>query len=308
MRGGRIGLITLLLGLCTLVRTEGYSLPAGMADSLLWAIARDSVVGGWSLSERPREFEGEGLFDLIDGGAPLFFEYGFRSVVTAEYRSLSGATISAEVYRMNDAGGAYGIYSLRSGERGTRINLGQVATQHPGYVMFWQGTFYVSVVASDSGAESVNGMNAVGRAIEGMLTGTGSAPKLIEFLPRERLQKTWYVRGTLALSALLMAGEEESAGMMDGVVGKYEGHRLHLLRYTGANSAQSAARRWRERMQSAGGFSEYQSKEGLTSARNVEKEMFCLAQVGPYLILVASPDQTTAETACREMAASDKLR
>ena len=60
---------------------------------------------------RNETFSGQSLYGYIDGGADLYLEYGFVTLYVNEY-SWQGETLKAEVWVMNDAPSAYGIYSL----------------------------------------------------------------------------------------------------------------------------------------------------------------------------------------------------
>ena len=41
---------------------------------------------GWSLSGKPEHVEGEDLFLLINGGAEIYHEYGFKQAITGMYK------------------------------------------------------------------------------------------------------------------------------------------------------------------------------------------------------------------------------
>jgi hypothetical protein len=60
---------------------------------------------------RSDTFSGQGLYGYIDGGADLFLEYGFREVFVNEY-SFGRDKVTLEIFVMEDAPSAYGIYSL----------------------------------------------------------------------------------------------------------------------------------------------------------------------------------------------------
>ena len=57
-------------------------------------------VNGWKLSDTPKNFRGDELFLMINGGADIYHEYGFRQVQTAEYVDAGGKSINLEIYEM----------------------------------------------------------------------------------------------------------------------------------------------------------------------------------------------------------------
>src|SRR5665811_1546039 len=60
--------------------------------------------------EGTRSFSETSLYGYIDGGAELYLEYGFDTLVVTEVTALS-KDIKVEVYRMTDAEAAFGIFS-----------------------------------------------------------------------------------------------------------------------------------------------------------------------------------------------------
>ena len=42
-------------------------------------------VAGWTLSDAPKNYRGDKLFVMINGGADIYHEYGFTQVLSAEY-------------------------------------------------------------------------------------------------------------------------------------------------------------------------------------------------------------------------------
>ncbi len=61
-------------------------------------------------------YEGDGLYDYIDGGAPLFLEYGFRKVTAAEVLTERGS-FTFDAYEMASPLAAWGLFSSRRPER-----------------------------------------------------------------------------------------------------------------------------------------------------------------------------------------------
>lgn len=67
-------------------------------------------VGDWKIADPPRYFGPKNLWDLINGGAEIYVEFGFVKMVTVDYRT-SGRptqTVTVEVYDMGSPNGAFG--------------------------------------------------------------------------------------------------------------------------------------------------------------------------------------------------------
>jgi hypothetical protein len=101
---------------------------------------------------KTRVFTAESLYGYIDGGAELYLEYGFDTLVVTELVS-GGKDIKVEFYRMKDAGAAFGIFSVSR----FRCNGGPRLTDHicrSAYqLQFCKGCHYVSII-NDTGTEA----------------------------------------------------------------------------------------------------------------------------------------------------------
>jgi hypothetical protein len=268
----------------------------------------DATLNGWSRTDTARIYAGNDLFSYIDGGAVLFFEYGFDRVLAAEYENNSGASIDLEIYKMKDAGAAYGIYSVRTSDRGLAIGIGQEGTRHADYIMFWKGDCYVSVAGSDSTRACRDGVEAIARAVDRTLAKTGIKPLILEFLPQEQLLKARYVRGTLGLSAVLPLVGEEMSGMIDGVTGTYEHGLLFLLRYASPEQSERTMDRSLLTMKTGKRFSNYHSDGEIAFANSPDGRVLCLARRGSHFMVAVSTDEAIAGNSIKSLLQSNKFR
>jgi len=103
-------------------------------------------------SAQNRTFTEASLYGYINGGAELYLEYGFDTLLVTEM-VIDGSDIKAEVYRMKDAEAAFGIFSVSR----FRCNGGPKLTEHlcrSAYqLQFCKGPFYVSII-NDTGSEA----------------------------------------------------------------------------------------------------------------------------------------------------------
>jgi hypothetical protein len=119
-----------------------------------------SVRGGaWTLEDSARTYAGEELFQLIDGGAPLYFEYGFLLARSARYRCASADVVAAEAYEMRTEAGAYGLFTYLSAGSGTPAKFGQAAVEGAGFLLACRGRQVWSFTAIDGvGMDSVSAL------------------------------------------------------------------------------------------------------------------------------------------------------
>ena len=99
---------------------------------------------------RSQSFAGKALYGHIDGGADLYHEYGFERLSVQELW-LNDVAYFTEVYRMNDPGGAFGIFSVSHGECSPGDSLPVSSCVSP-YAIQWAQSRYFVRVASESGS------------------------------------------------------------------------------------------------------------------------------------------------------------
>ena len=103
----------------------------------------------WTLKSDPQTYSKGDLFKLINGGADVFFEYGFDNVVTHNFTK-EDQSILLEIYEMEDVSSAYGIFSFNKGadSLGEKISDGIVLYDY--YLLMWTDRYYVSLSATSN--------------------------------------------------------------------------------------------------------------------------------------------------------------
>lgn len=215
----------------------GRTLARAAADDLRSLLPAADQMPGWQLVDPPRIFKGDDLFDLIDGGADLYLEYGFSQVVSCRYEGASSATLQIEVYQMRSDAAAYGIFSITQSGQGTAMDIGQAARLFNYYLVLWKGPFFVSVTASGSSPMLRNEVIQAARLIAARIRETGTIPPLLALLPKDGLLPPKYFRGNLGLASIYAFGSENPFQVQEGVCGFYPGLRLFILRYPTAEQA-----------------------------------------------------------------------
>lgn len=215
----------------------GPALPAAETADLAALLPAADQIPGWRVVVSPREFKGEDLFDLIDGGADLYLEYGFSQVLSCRYETASSFTLQIEIYRMRDDAAAYGVYSITQSGSGTAVEIGEAARLYDYYLTFWKGPYCVNVTASGPSAAARREILRLAGLIAARITATGAVPALVRRLPREALRRDCYVRGPLGLSTLHLFGGDNPFRVQEGAGGFYPGWRLFIFRYPSAEKA-----------------------------------------------------------------------
>jgi hypothetical protein len=95
-----------------------------------------------------RSFTGESLFGYINGGAELYLEYGFASLWVADIE-LMGGMYKTEIYRMNGAEEAFGIFSISRYKCLDRPPLSPFTCYNKYQLQVCAGEYYISIINSN---------------------------------------------------------------------------------------------------------------------------------------------------------------
>ena len=129
-------------------------------------------MAGWTQSGAVRLIRGQDLFQLIDGAGEKYLSYGFRELARTDYRKAgTELVITAEVYDMGSALGAFGQYSMLLSDGRDPATLEQQAVQQGGggflgtsQLVFWKGQHLVQInLVDDSGERDEAALRAIAR-------------------------------------------------------------------------------------------------------------------------------------------------
>jgi hypothetical protein len=292
--------VHLLITASLALGSASHGLSQIQRDSLLSLLPAAEAIPGWLRADSAQIYAGNDLYLFIDGGADLFFEYGFRQVVATEYHRAGGEPINLEIYEMNDPGAAFGIYSIRSGEEATSINVGEEGSLHPYYIMFWKGRFYVSLAASDSTVESRGCMDAIARAVDQNLSTQGQKPDIVKLLPRDNLLKQRYIRGYLGMSSTRLLDVKGIFPAIEGAIGTYRDHTMIFIRFGDARNAGRHLADINVNLKRDKRFKGYHHRDQSTKVVDSMNQTVCFGRSGLYVIVSISSEEAVAELASKK--------
>ena len=206
---------------------------------------KSGAVAGWSQGESAT-LTGEGLAGLSADAAA---GYAVESVERQAYVKTSGEQIDVQVWRMADAGEAYGLWSaLRGGEPVDGIG-NNADSDGARRLAFWQERYFVQALAGQDVPEA--DLAAFGKALAQNLPRGGQPPALVTSLPKDGLDpwRTLYFHTEASLASTLDLGGENRLGLSqktNGVLGSYtlEGqtYRLLLVDYPAGSDSNARGR------------------------------------------------------------------
>ncbi|KPJ61888.1 MAG: hypothetical protein AMS15_05605 [Planctomycetes bacterium DG_23] len=150
-------------------------------------VPEKDALAGWPMIDEVRVFQGEELFDFINGAGEPFYTYGFLSVATADYQNEDGQILTVEIYEMDSSANAFGIYSFQRPGQGERIEVGADCVLAESILYCWKDRYYIKVHTFPDSAAARDAVKAFAEIIAGNIKGKGEPPALLKALPPEGL-------------------------------------------------------------------------------------------------------------------------
>jgi len=179
-----------------------------------------SVAGVGDMNE-VIEYEGTTLYDFLNGGAELYFDYGIVSIASAEYSTAAGKGIEASVYDMRSPAGAFGIYSNIRYVGAEFVSVGNEGMLSVSSLDFWKDKYYCRLVTFDMEPETQAVMLELGEALAANIKGGGSPPAVVALLPEDNMvaRSEKYFTRPIALNNIRYMGSENVFDLGDGTQG-----------------------------------------------------------------------------------------
>jgi Family of unknown function (DUF6599) len=253
------------------------------------------AAGGWIRTDSVGVYAGKNLFLLVDGGADLFFEYGFVRALSSEYSHFPEATVATELYEMKSPSAAYGLFTSFTAGTGTAVPIGQEAVLGEGYCIFWKGPYVGMLTVAAVDSMSGRMLLQLAGELEKQIDHTGPLPDLCTILREGGIESRTmvYISGKLALGNHFHHAWAEPLPPTNGVVGESRGSRYLILEYTDDAAADTALRaaavEW-EKLQ----FPVVRDSGGKWTFQPHEQGVAMVEQKGRY-ILAVSGDKEQSE-------------
>ena len=182
---------------------------------------------------------GEDLFLLINGGAEIYHEYGFKQTIARGYKHENGKAFNLEIYEMNDAAAAYGIYTFKTGDAGKPVQAGREALLEDYYLNCWQGNFLVTVIGFDDEPATLEAITEAAKSVTAKIKTNGTKPSLVALLPThyktgKKPVRIKYLKGNLAFYNLYQLDSADIFGVKEGVYGDYRDFKCFIFKYNDA--------------------------------------------------------------------------
>lgn len=184
----------------------------------------------------PEMYIGDDLFNLINGGAELYHEFGFVEVLSAQLITPGSDGARIEIYDMGSSGSAWGIYSLTSTSNSTTFQAGVAGRKGEGFAQFIKGNYMVYMYFSDI---EDSDLQRIAGCLSSNIELSMPEPEIMKVVEsgREDPDKLLYFRGNLGLSAIYNFHYKDVFGYVDGAAAIYPDLKVFLLSYENQGSA-----------------------------------------------------------------------
>lgn len=283
-------MIRLKLILCIFLMLLPFPRLQPVERDLVVLLPTASEILPWAAREPGRQYRDQELFDYMDGGADIYFEFGFDRVLVQAY-AWGAHVIELEIYRMSDAAAAFGMYSIKKGSGGQQLDIGREGLLSDYYLNFWKGPFLVTLVGMDSSEETLSGLKAIARAVSPRLSPDGMRPPLLALLiPDNRIESTLrYFRGNLGFRNIQKIVPSSALKFVEGAGADYRSASgdwsEYLIRFDSEKLARMGLEALQARFRSKPGYSSSPESGGVWLENREKETRIFLIPEGNYLIL-----------------------
>jgi hypothetical protein len=156
--------------------------------ALAWSeVPNCSLAPGWQQSGPRRSYEGESLYEYMNGNSEGYLIYGFRKMAWVTCTNGS-AKVLVDVSDMGDPEAAFGIFSANRDVRQPAEAIGMGGQVVPRKAIAAKGQFYLEIAAEPEGdyREMLRGMI---RTLADQVPGRSTPPEALNWFPREGMQE-----------------------------------------------------------------------------------------------------------------------
>ena len=277
-------------------------------NDILNLVPKSNEVDTWRWIYDPEIYEGEDLFTLINGGADIYHEYGFKKVVSCVYENAEGVSINLELYEMLDSASAYGMYSFKTGSKGEKINIGDNALLEDYYLNLWKGNFVVTLIGFNSEQATIDGLLTLAGSIDKKIIMSAKTPKIVSLLKKENLQKSTYLKGILALYNNYVFDLKNIFGVTKGVLGDYGEYRIFIFQYQNSAEQQKWFDNAQNSMQQNPNFSRFNLFENEFQTTDREGFLVHVLSYQNYTLIAISKEDIAHDVIFEEIKAKISMQ
>jgi len=308
------------------VLLRSFFLSLGLSVFAVFGVCQDNIssltnlrnllpkaVGEWQRQGDVLEYAGDELFDYINGGAEIYYEYGFVQVIVQDFSVSEEHTLTLEIYEMEDPESAFGIYSFKRSAGGKNVEVGDLGRLEDYYLNFWKGKYLITLTGFDHERITLLGLQAIAIDVDKRMAESGRLPSLVDLLPQSgRIEPSLkYFEGMLGLYNSHSFSQENIFLLNKGIRMDYvSGVSLFLFQYADEEKANTALKKSRAFFEGSSRYSEYGSLAPSRIRVTDSKERLIVVEAfeNCLMLVLSAVDLNQAEEWLAEVRANLKNR
>jgi hypothetical protein len=156
--------------------------------ALAWSeVPNCRLAPGWEQSGPRRSYEGESLYEYMNGNSEGYLIYGFRKMTGVTCTNGTGK-ILVDVSDMGDPESAFGIFSANRDVRQPAEPIGMGGQIVPRKAIAAKGQYYLEIAAEPEG-DYRDLLRTMMRALAGQVQGQSTPPDALGWFPREGMKE-----------------------------------------------------------------------------------------------------------------------
>ena len=230
-------------------------------EKLVELLPDKTQLGNMEFKAEPIYYQGDDLFMLINGGADIYLEYGFKDVISATYTSV-GEYHKVEIYQMLNDSAAYGIFSFNKGDRFIKNDIGDACVIQQDFILFRKGIYYVVIKYRFNDTQLITDNSlSIANSISDKIKNSGKVPTLaadfVEISP-----EAVYMMGNLALSNKYLFDYSDIFEFSDALLMNTDKIKTFILNYPTDISSSEAFKHIQAKLSISSRFIDYLAAQG----------------------------------------------
>lgn len=166
---------------CVLAGTSCVSLQSDKTRGILIDLQK---LEGFSVKNKPQVYEGEDLYEYINGAAESYHEYGFARVVTEELLiKHNDETVIIDIYDMGHTANAFGFFSRFRSSEAEYFDIGAGCQYSEPTLDMYKGNFLIQLAGSRPFPGLKEQLVRVAREIDGRMKVVSAKLDMLDLLP-----------------------------------------------------------------------------------------------------------------------------
>jgi hypothetical protein len=243
---------------------------------------------GWFQDGEKQYAKGDNLYEVINGGAAIYHEYGFQQAVFLTLINKDEKRINLEICEMDNPECAYGIYSFKTDTGGTFLDIGEDGWLSSYYLNFWKGKFLITITGLDNSKEIKDTMIQIAKLVDHRIQMKSIKPDLIQYLPDEDLLPNGitYFKGLLALFNLYNFDRTNIFNFNEGLHAIYDSYALFLFTYDNADDSRQSFRNAITNLAKNDKYSDFTKAQNYTMFSDEKGNYFSMKVYKRFIIIV----------------------